>query len=248
MTRFAAHHEERDSWVSYEGCSAVACGSPTNALAGARSSGPAGCMTAWRSSYVRAEKTLRWWAKPATRTTSGASSEDAAPQTIVCVWRCTPSWWPSLTTPTTPTPCRCGCKASRSATLSREDARRYQPGLLALEQQHGKPIALAGAIVGGGIQADGPGRLGVFLDHDPADFGLRPMAPPRSSGSAMRTGLSDAVATDEADDSYDLSWMGDMPADDLRAIKMLRQLLEHESDAIDRHFMHAHLEALLSSE
>jgi tetratricopeptide (TPR) repeat protein len=129
--------------------------------------------------------------------------------------------------------------------LSREDARRYQPGLLALEQQHGKPIALAGAIVGGGMRADGPGRLGVFLDHDPADFGLRPMAPPRSSGSAMRTGLSDAVVTDEADDSYDLSWMGDLPADDLRAIKMLRQLLEHESDAIDRHFMHAHLEALL---
>jgi hypothetical protein len=55
--------------------------------------------------------------------------------------------------------------------LSRDDARRYRPGLLALEQQHGKPIALAGAIVGGGLRADGPGRLGVFLDHDPADFG-----------------------------------------------------------------------------
>ena len=27
----------------------------------------------------------------------------------------------------------------------------------------------------------------------------------------MWTGLSDAVATDEADDSYDLSWMGDLP-------------------------------------
>ena len=129
--------------------------------------------------------------------------------------------------------------------LSREDARRYRPGLLALEQQHGKPIALAGAIVGGGMRADGPGRLGVFLDHDPADFGLRPLSPPRASGFAMRTGLSNAVATDEADDSYDLSWMGDLPADDLRAIKMLRQLVEHESDAIDRHFMHAHLEALL---
>jgi hypothetical protein len=32
--------------------------------------------------------------------------------------------------------------------LSREDARRYRPGLLALEQQHGKPIALAGVIAG----------------------------------------------------------------------------------------------------
>jgi HIRAN domain len=136
-------------------------------------------------------------------------------------------------------------KGLKVGYLSREDARRYRPGLLALEQKHGKPIALAGAVVGGGIQADGPGRLGVFLDHDPADFGLRPMAPPRSSGSAMWTGLSDAVASDEADESYDLSWMADLPVDDLRAIKTLRQLLEREPDAIDRHFMHAHLEALL---
>jgi hypothetical protein len=37
--------------------------------------------------------------------------------------------------------------------LSRDDARRYRPGLLALEQQHGKPIALGGAIVGGGTRA-----------------------------------------------------------------------------------------------
>jgi hypothetical protein len=133
----------------------------------------------------------------------------------------------------------------RVGYLSRDDARRYRPGLLALEQKHGKPIALAGAIVGGGMRADGPGRLGVFLDHDPADFGLRPMAPPRASGSAMRTGLTDALATDQADNAYDLSWMSDLPVDDLRAIKALRQLLEREADAIDRHFMHAHLQSLL---
>jgi hypothetical protein len=129
--------------------------------------------------------------------------------------------------------------------LSRDDARRYRPGLLALEHKHGKPVALSGAIVGGGIRADGPGRLGVFLDHDPADFGLRPMPPSAATGSTMWSGLSDALATDEADDSYDLGWMHDLPTDDLRAIKLLRQLLERETDAIDRHFMHAHLEALL---
>jgi hypothetical protein len=129
--------------------------------------------------------------------------------------------------------------------LSRDDARRYRPGLLALESKYGKPIALAGAIVGGGIRADGPGRLGLFLNHDPADFGLRSPAPPQPSGARMWSGLSNAVATDEADDTYDLSWMNDLPADDLRAIKMLRQLLERESDIIDRHFMYAHLEALL---
>jgi hypothetical protein len=48
--------------------------------------------------------------------------------------------------------------------LSREDARRYRPGLQALEQQHGKPTALAGVIAGGGMRPDGPGRLGVFLE------------------------------------------------------------------------------------
>jgi hypothetical protein len=129
--------------------------------------------------------------------------------------------------------------------LSRDDARRYRPGLLALEQQHGRPIALAGVIAGGGMRADGPGRLGVFLEHDPADFGLRPMQMGSPAGSAMRTGLSAALATDDADDAYDLGWMSDLPPDDLRAIKLLRQLLERETDAIDRHYMHAHLQTLL---
>ena len=129
--------------------------------------------------------------------------------------------------------------------LSREDARQYRSGLLALEQQHDRPIALAGVIAGGGMRADGPGRLGVFLEHDPADFGLRPIPVSPPSGSRMRTGLSDALATDEADDSYDLRWMSDLPVDDLRAIKLLRQLLERETDALDRHFMHTHLQALL---
>ena len=53
------------------------------------------------------------------------------------------------------------------------------------------------------------------------------------------------LATDDADDSYDLSWMSDLPIDELRAIKMLRQLLKREADAIDRHYMHAHLQTLL---
>jgi hypothetical protein len=56
--------------------------------------------------------------------------------------------------------------------LSRADARRYRPGLLSLQRRYGQPVALNGVIVGGGIREDGPGRLGVFLRHDPADFGL----------------------------------------------------------------------------
>jgi hypothetical protein len=56
--------------------------------------------------------------------------------------------------------------------LSRANARRYRPGLLGLQRRYGQPVALSGVIVGGGIREDGPGRLGVFLRHDPTDFGL----------------------------------------------------------------------------
>lgn len=127
--------------------------------------------------------------------------------------------------------------------LSRADAQRYRPGLLALERRHGMPIALPGVIVGGGIREDGPGKLGVFLRHDPEDFGLRAVAP-RLPGSSMRTGLSDAAASDGAD-AYGLDWLKSLPVDDVRAITMLRRLLARETKPIDRHFMFAHLEALL---
>jgi hypothetical protein len=56
--------------------------------------------------------------------------------------------------------------------LSRRDARRFRPGLLALQKRHGQPIGLPGVIVGRGIRDDGAGNLGVFLDHDPVDFSL----------------------------------------------------------------------------
>ena len=45
--------------------------------------------------------------------------------------------------------------------------------------------------------------LGVFLDHNPADFGLRPSQ--ITHIGELRTGFSQAVATDLEDDSYDLS-------------------------------------------
>ena len=56
--------------------------------------------------------------------------------------------------------------------LSRANARRYRPGLLGLQRRYGQLITLNGVIVGGGIREDGPGRLGVFLRHDPTDFDL----------------------------------------------------------------------------
>jgi hypothetical protein len=132
----------------------------------------------------------------------------------------------------------------KTGHLSRENARQFRPGLLSLQESHGMPIALPGVITGGGMRADGPGMLGVFLRHDPQDFGFRrhPVAPP---GGQIRTGLSDALITDAADDSYDLAWMNGLPGDDIRAIPYLRGLLSREQEVLGRHFMYTQLEAIL---
>jgi len=128
--------------------------------------------------------------------------------------------------------------------LSREDAAEYRPGLLALQAKKEHSIALAGVIVGGGMRADGPGRLGVWLSCDPRDFGVAIVAPPAPAvlQGAMRTGLSQALATDEQDESYDLSWLEQLPSDHIAAIGRLRELLEHDPDPIDRHYMFCELE------
>ena len=128
--------------------------------------------------------------------------------------------------------------------LCRDDAEAYRPGLLALEARHRALIALAGVVVGGGMRQDGPGMLGVWLSHDPADFGLAAIVPPPPAALAgsMRTGLTEALLTDAEDDSYDLSWLHRLPSDPLTAIRELRRLLEHDPDPIDRHFMFCELE------
>jgi hypothetical protein len=85
--------------------------------------------------------------------------------------------------------------------------------------------------------------LGVFLSHDPAMFGVSRR---RSSDIAgFRTGLSEAQLTDEEDDSYDLSWLRQLPANDAAAIPTLRRLLVDERDPIDRHYMLCELETRL---
>jgi hypothetical protein len=127
----------------------------------------------------------------------------------------------------------------RVGYLSRSDAVAYRPGLLALMATEKMLIGLHGVIVGGGPRSDGIGYLGVFLDHDPADFGL---ASHHVSMGRLRTGFSEAVATDLADDSYDLSWYHQLPANDATAITRLRALLKDERDPIDRHYMLCELE------
>jgi hypothetical protein len=136
--------------------------------------------------------------------------------------------------------------------LSRATAQEYLPGLKHLMSGRGGHIALRGVIVGGGYYDDGPGRLGVWLEHDPADFGVAtPMfwspAPPGHSNAdgVMRTGFTEAWLTDAEDDSYDLSWFNDLPEADRPAIAKLGELLAAESDPIDRHFQFAELEARL---
>ena len=128
--------------------------------------------------------------------------------------------------------------------LSRDEASRLRPGLLALQERKGKPIALEGVIVGGGMRDDGPGRLGVFLRYDPEDFGLT--APPEApyADARLRAALGEDLASSK-ETPYDLAWMHSLPDDDIHRIKALRKALAAESSVIGRHFIYAELEAAL---
>ena len=125
--------------------------------------------------------------------------------------------------------------------LSREDAQTYRPGVDKLAA-HG-PLGLSATIAGGGYDHQ-VAILGVFLDHDPTDFGIAAHAY-RGIPGEVSTGLSQAFQTDRADDSYDLSWFNTLSSDTRKAIATLRSLLASELDPIDRHFMFAELESRL---
>jgi hypothetical protein len=127
--------------------------------------------------------------------------------------------------------------------LSREDAAAYRPGLLQLmETSANGLVALYAVIVGGGPRPDGIGYLGVFMDHDPIDFGI---APQYTSGGQLRTGLTDAISTDLEDESYDLAWYRRLSDNDDAAVNQLSSFLEAERDPIDRHYMLCELERRL---
>ena len=128
--------------------------------------------------------------------------------------------------------------------LSRNDARVYQPGLLALQEKHGTPIALSGVIAGGGMRDDGMGRLGVFLEHTTEDFGVSGPQLHQLAELKAQGGTSGTLSTGYADASH-LSWMAELPADDIRAIPALRRLLGGQTDPLTRHFIYEYLEARL---
>jgi hypothetical protein len=129
----------------------------------------------------------------------------------------------------------------------REDAEVYRPGLVTLQQKEGAHIALSGVVCGGGIREHGLGFLGVWLYCDPAAFGVEAIVPPPSSAlrATMRTGLTEALLTDEDDDSYDLSWLQRLPSDQAAAVDRLQQLLTEDTDPIGRHFTFCELEERL---
>ena len=118
--------------------------------------------------------------------------------------------------------------------LSRHDAAGYLPGVQRLTAQG--PVELAGVIGGGGQREDGIGFLGVFLEHDPRDFGI-PRTGYGHGSTNFRTGFSEAVSTDLEDDSYDLSCFAEVSDDNAAAVQQLRRMLETERDPIDRHYM-----------
>lgn len=132
----------------------------------------------------------------------------------------------------------------KAGYLSRDTAASIRPGLLRLQEEVGKAMALEGVIVGR------PGIYGVFLNHDPEDFGLSGGAHgsvPPPPGAKLRTGMSEAMESDQDDDSYDLSWQESLSSDKVKRIPQLRKLLEAELDPLDRHYMLTFLEADLYS-
>lgn len=111
--------------------------------------------------------------------------------------------------------------------LSRTDAPRYRPGILKLmDDAGGALVGLRAEIVGRGD--DDRDLLGVFLEHDPADFGFR-------VARVFGTGKGEV----------ELSWDGALNGETLHDISTVRRLLEGATDAIDRHFMWVTLERLL---
>ena len=119
--------------------------------------------------------------------------------------------------------------------ISRESAPEIRRALLRLQVEKGGPIGVQGHIVGGG-----PGRenLGVFLDFDPADFGMAWIG--THASDHVRTGLSQAAGqTRTQHHRWDIVWDG---GESPRHIADLRALLDTDSDPVFRHFVFAAVE------
>lgn len=117
--------------------------------------------------------------------------------------------------------------------LPRDLAAAYRPGLVALQNRERKPIALNARVIGGGMRQDGIGLLGVFVDHDPTDFGI---AHHGIWDGAIYEGESASIRAGR------LSWLTTLPNDPAAALDALRGHLAAIQDALDRHFLFLELE------
>lgn len=125
----------------------------------------------------------------------------------------------------------------RVGYIGREQVVEFRLCLERLMSEHKQPVGLAGTIVGGLDEDHAAGMLGVFLDYDSSMFTTNhPLAHRAQRG--FRTGLSVAVDTDAADDSYDLAWLDSLPADRTQRVERLRSLLGSEVEPISRHYVH----------
>lgn len=120
--------------------------------------------------------------------------------------------------------------------LSRSDAEVYQTPIIRLMKEEDQPLALTGRIFGG--EPEKP-SLGVFLYHNPEDFGLRNSSATRGE-SAPRAGVNTG-----ASEASNMSWYANLPDDPVRAIKELRELLAAEAEPLERHFIFNELERSL---
>ena len=132
--------------------------------------------------------------------------------------------------------------------VAKELAREIIDDLLELMKEHnGSYVGLRGVIAGGGTYADGPGQLGVFLEYPAALFGQSIQAPDIDfvPGAIMNTGFSGMFATDEMDDSYDLSWGNKLSQNPTERILDLRKVLDSNVEPLSRHLAYVWLEDLL---
>lgn len=99
--------------------------------------------------------------------------------------------------------------------LDLADVHKYRTGIQRLMEDKGRPVALKGHITGG---ESGQPIFGMWMEYDHADF----------------------VVT-----QGDPRWRERIPSDQLAAIKYLRDTLDTEDTALDRHFLYLELEKLL---
>jgi hypothetical protein len=153
-----------------------------------------------------------------------------------------------------PNAIRVECMGQLLGYIPRQTAAHLAPPLI----QHGGVAEGIGVIVGGWDDGATIGSYGVRvwlprlslsrIDVDPERVRRETNTRSGSPTASLRTidtGLSDAWATDEDDDTYNLSWYEDLPEADRPAIEMLRNLLASPSDPIDRHFQFTELERRL---